>query len=225
MSYGRQKVLVEFSSPNIVKEFHAGHLLSTIIGAYISNLYETMGWDVVKINYLGDWGKQFGLLAVGVGRFGSEEELTLEPLKHLLDVYAAHQRAVQARAARQQKGPGRGQERLLPAPGGRRARGPWRCGVVLGISASRALMSTRASRSAGTSSSLVAMYPDVTATATAMRTCRLATICFRSLGAEQAEGREVVLAHAALYEGARRVLGNAMALFGFTPVDRIDCES
>ncbi|KAI6369964.1 hypothetical protein MCOR25_004311 [Pyricularia grisea] len=57
MSYGRQKVLVEFSSPNIVKEFHAGHLLSTIIGAYISNLYETMGWDVVKINYLGDWGK------------------------------------------------------------------------------------------------------------------------------------------------------------------------
>ncbi|GAB1309959.1 hypothetical protein MFIFM68171_00169 [Madurella fahalii] len=86
---GRKKVIVEFSSPNIAKEFHAGHLRSTIIGAFIANLYEIMGWDVVKINYLGDWGKQFGLLAVGWERFGSEDELAREPLKHLLDVYAA----------------------------------------------------------------------------------------------------------------------------------------
>ncbi|KAK4156728.1 arginine--tRNA ligase [Chaetomidium leptoderma] len=85
---GRKKVILEFSSPNIAKEFHAGHLRSTIIGAFIANLYETMGWDVVKVNYLGDWGKQFGLLAVGWQRFGSEEELAREPLKHLLDVYA-----------------------------------------------------------------------------------------------------------------------------------------
>ena len=85
---GRKKVILEFSSPNIAKEFHAGHLRSTIIGAFIANLHETMGWDVVKVNYLGDWGKQFGLLAVGWQRFGSEEELAREPLKHLLDVYA-----------------------------------------------------------------------------------------------------------------------------------------
>lgn len=85
---GRKRVIVEFSSPNIAKEFHAGHLRSTIIGAYISNLYKTMGWDVVKVNYLGDWGKQFGLLAVGWKRFGSEEELAKAPLKHLLDVYS-----------------------------------------------------------------------------------------------------------------------------------------
>ncbi|PGH29815.1 arginine-tRNA ligase [[Emmonsia] crescens] len=85
---GRKKVIVEFSSPNIAKEFHAGHLRSTIIGAYISNLYESMGWDVLKINYLGDWGKQFGLLAVGWQKFGSEELFQKEPLKHLLDVYA-----------------------------------------------------------------------------------------------------------------------------------------
>ena len=85
---GRKKVVVEFSSPNIAKEFHAGHLRSTIIGAFISNLYQSMGWDVIKINYLGDWGKQFGLLAVGWQRFGSEEELARQPLKHLLDVYA-----------------------------------------------------------------------------------------------------------------------------------------
>jgi arginyl-tRNA synthetase len=85
---GRKKVIVEFSSPNIAKEFHAGHLRSTIIGAFISNLYTIMGWEVVKINYLGDWGKQFGLLAVGWSRFGSEEELARDPLKHLLEVYA-----------------------------------------------------------------------------------------------------------------------------------------
>jgi arginyl-tRNA synthetase len=94
-SYGRRttseqkkkRAIVEFSSPNIAKEFHAGHLRSTIIGAFIANLYETMGWDVVRINYLGDWGKQFGLLAVGWERYGSEELLKAQPLKHLLDVY------------------------------------------------------------------------------------------------------------------------------------------
>lgn len=46
------------------KEFHAGHLRSTIIGAYLSNLCESMGRKVIRTNYLGEWGKQFGLLAV-----------------------------------------------------------------------------------------------------------------------------------------------------------------
>lgn len=84
----RKRIIIEFSSPNIAKEFHAGHLRSTIIGAFLANLYKDMGWDVIKINYLGDWGKQFGLLAVGWERFGSEEEMAKQPLKHLLDVYA-----------------------------------------------------------------------------------------------------------------------------------------
>jgi arginyl-tRNA synthetase len=83
----KKKVIVEFSSPNIAKEFHTGHLRSTIIGAFIANLYENAGWDVVRINYLGDWGKQFGLLAVGWEKYGSEELLQAQPLKHLLDVY------------------------------------------------------------------------------------------------------------------------------------------
>lgn len=85
---GRNKAIVEFSSPNIAKEFHAGHLRSTIIGAFISNLYESMSWDVVEINYRGDLGKQFGLLAVGWQRFGSDDDLAREPLQHLPGVYA-----------------------------------------------------------------------------------------------------------------------------------------
>jgi arginyl-tRNA synthetase len=56
-----KRVIVEFSSPNIAKPFHAGHLRSTIIGGFLASLHESCGWDVVRMNYLGDWGKQFGL--------------------------------------------------------------------------------------------------------------------------------------------------------------------
>ena len=86
-SQGRKKIIVEFSSPNIAKPFHAGHLRSTIIGGFIAKLYETIGWDVWKMNYLGDWGKQYGLLANGFKQFGSEEELEKNPIGHLFDVY------------------------------------------------------------------------------------------------------------------------------------------
>lgn len=55
-----KSVVIDFSSPNIAKPFHAGHLRSTIIGATLGNLYQANGWDVVRMNYLGDWGKQFG---------------------------------------------------------------------------------------------------------------------------------------------------------------------
>ncbi|WFD27128.1 arginine--tRNA ligase [Malassezia nana] len=82
-----KRVIVEFSSPNIAKPFHAGHLRSTIIGAFLANLYEANGWDVLRFNYLGDWGKQFGLLALGWRRFGDEEKLKADPVQHLFDVY------------------------------------------------------------------------------------------------------------------------------------------
>lgn len=84
---GVPKVVVEFSSPNIGKEFDGTHLRSTIVGAYIASLYESMGWNVVRMNFLGDWGKHIGLLAVGWARFGSEELFEADPLTHLLDVY------------------------------------------------------------------------------------------------------------------------------------------
>ncbi|KAF2807160.1 arginyl-tRNA synthetase [Mytilinidion resinicola] len=83
----RKKLIVEFSSPNIAKPFHAGHLRSTIIGGFLANVYEGAGWDVIRMNYLGDWGKQYGVLAVGFDEFGSEEELVKNPIGHLYDVY------------------------------------------------------------------------------------------------------------------------------------------
>jgi arginyl-tRNA synthetase len=86
-SAGRKKIIVEFSSPNIAKPFHAGHLRSTIIGGFLANLYEGSGWDVIRMNYLGDWGKQYGVLALGFEKYGSEEELVKNPIGQLYDVY------------------------------------------------------------------------------------------------------------------------------------------
>lgn len=86
-SKGKKRIIVEFSSPNIAKPFHAGHLRSTIIGGFLSNLYEGAGWDVVRINYLGDWGKQYGLLALAYEKYGSEEALLVDPINHLFEIY------------------------------------------------------------------------------------------------------------------------------------------
>ena len=80
-------MIVEFSSPNIAKPFHAGHLRSTIIGGFLSNMYEEAGWDVTRMNYLGDWGKQYGVLAIGFQKFGSDDALLANPIGHLYDVY------------------------------------------------------------------------------------------------------------------------------------------
>lgn len=66
-----KKAIVEFSSPNIAKPFHAGHLRSTIIGSFIRNVYAANGWDVLAMNYLGDWGKQYGKL--NGGRYGNRQ--------------------------------------------------------------------------------------------------------------------------------------------------------
>ena len=93
-SYGSQpcadaprKVVIEFSSPNITSEFQGKHLRSTLIGAFLSRLYESLGWEVRRINYLGDWGKPLALLKVGWEKFGSEEAFKIDPVGHLLEVY------------------------------------------------------------------------------------------------------------------------------------------
>lgn len=58
----KQKIVVDFSSPNIAKEMHVGHLRSTIIGDTLSNVLEFSGHEVVRLNHVGDWGTQFGML-------------------------------------------------------------------------------------------------------------------------------------------------------------------
>lgn len=83
----RGTTLVEFSSPNIAKKFHAGHLRSTIIGNFIANLKQALGNNVIRMNYLGDWGMQFGLLGAGFIQFGSHSKLRDNPLQHLFEVY------------------------------------------------------------------------------------------------------------------------------------------
>jgi len=82
-----KKILIDMSSPNIAKPFGIGHLRSTIIGNSIAKICEFQGYKLIKINYLGDWGTQFGKLIVSYRKFGSESKLKKDPIKHLLDLY------------------------------------------------------------------------------------------------------------------------------------------
>ncbi|KAI9275844.1 arginyl-tRNA synthetase [Phascolomyces articulosus] len=83
----KSTVVIDYSSPNIAKPFHAGHLRSTIHGNFIKRIHQVMGYHVIGINYLGDWGKQYGLLAIGYERYGDREKLEKDPIHHLYDVY------------------------------------------------------------------------------------------------------------------------------------------
>ncbi|MBS0628819.1 MAG: arginine--tRNA ligase [Verrucomicrobia bacterium] len=65
----KNRVIVEFSSPNIAKELHVGHLRSTIIGDALARLFEFLGYDVLRLNHIGDWGTQFGMLIAYLKRF------------------------------------------------------------------------------------------------------------------------------------------------------------
>ncbi len=82
-----KKVIVEYSSPNIAKPFHIGHIRSTVIGNAIYNLYKEIGYDAIRINHLGDYGTQFGKMIVAYRKWGSEEELKKDPIKTLLSYY------------------------------------------------------------------------------------------------------------------------------------------
>ena len=84
---GGRKVIVEYSSPNIAKPFHIGHIRSTVIGHSIANIYDFLGYDVFRINHLGDYGTQFGKMIVAYRRWGNKEDVIREPIKTLLEYY------------------------------------------------------------------------------------------------------------------------------------------
>ena len=80
-------VIVEYSSPNIAKHFHVGHLGSTIIGKSLDNIYRFLGYDVTSINHLGDWGTQFGKLITAFKKWGSAEEIEKTGIAGLTKLY------------------------------------------------------------------------------------------------------------------------------------------
>ena len=92
-NYGQQSegngenITIDLSSPNIAKPFSVGHLRSTVIGDALSNIFRKLGYNTIKINHLGDWGKQFGLLMVAYKKWGSKEAVEANPIDELLKLY------------------------------------------------------------------------------------------------------------------------------------------
>lgn len=82
-----KNIIVEYSSPNIAKPFHVGHLRTTVIGRALYNMYKFLGYNTIGINHLGDWGTQFGKLIEGYKRFGNEYNLEENPIDKLTEIY------------------------------------------------------------------------------------------------------------------------------------------
>ncbi len=80
-------VVIEFSSPNIAKPFTVALLRGTALGAALARIHEAMGWKVIRCNYFGDWGTQFGKVIVAFRKWGDEKKLEADPIKHLLELY------------------------------------------------------------------------------------------------------------------------------------------
>ena len=88
-----QKVVVEYSSPNIARKMHVGHLRSTVIGHSIRRIFEALGYDVVADNHLGDWGTQFGMLLAAIDRWQATPWDDPDPVQSLVEIYARYNAA------------------------------------------------------------------------------------------------------------------------------------
>ena len=87
-------VVLDFSSPNIAKPFHIGHLCSTAIGSSLSRIYDFLGYKTENVNHIGDWGTQFGKLISAYRLWGDKETIEKDPINELLKIYVKfHQEA------------------------------------------------------------------------------------------------------------------------------------
>ena len=93
-----KNVCVEYSSPNIAKPFHVGHLFTTAIGNALYKMYKKEGYNAIGINHLGDWGTQFGKLISAYHRWVDEEALEADPIKELLRIYVKFHDEAEGRA-------------------------------------------------------------------------------------------------------------------------------
>ncbi|MDO5047778.1 MAG: arginine--tRNA ligase [Anaerococcus sp.] len=95
-SYGRsdegkgKKVVIEFSSVNIAKPFHIGHIRSTVIGDALRNIHEFLSYDVLATNYIGDYGTQFGTMIAAYRLWGDKEAINKDPINELLKLYVRY---------------------------------------------------------------------------------------------------------------------------------------
>lgn len=83
----QKNIVIDYSSPNIAKQFHIGHLRSTVIGSALYNIYKYLGYNVIGINHLGDWGTQFGKLIEGYKKWGQEYNIEENPIEELTKIY------------------------------------------------------------------------------------------------------------------------------------------
>ena len=82
-----KNIVIDYSSPNIAKPFHIGHLKTTVIGGALYNIYKYLGYNVIGVNHLGDYGTQFGKLIEGYKLWGNEYNLEENPIDKLADIY------------------------------------------------------------------------------------------------------------------------------------------
>jgi arginyl-tRNA synthetase len=82
-----ETICIDYSSPNVAKNFHVGHLRTTIIGNSLYKIYSKLGYNVVRINHLGDWGTQFGKLIVAYKSWGSKEAVEKDGIAELMKLY------------------------------------------------------------------------------------------------------------------------------------------
>ena len=82
-----KNIIVEYSSPNIAKPFHIGHLRTTLIGNSLYRIYKYLGYNTTGINHLGDYGTQFGKMIEAYKMWGQEYDLTVDPINKLMDMY------------------------------------------------------------------------------------------------------------------------------------------